>query len=46
MDDTNQFMLVGEDAKQFAKSKGFEEMNLLTEKSENEWKNGKKIGEK
>ena len=38
MDDTKHVMLVGEGAKQFAKSKGFEEMNLLTEKSEKEWK--------
>ena len=38
MEDTKHVMLVGEGAKQFAKSKGFEEMNLLTEKSEKEWK--------
>ena len=38
MDDTKHVMLVGEGAKQFAKSKGFEEMNLLTEKSKKEWK--------
>lgn len=38
MEDTKHVMLVGEGAKQFAISKGFEEVNLLTEKSENEWK--------
>ena len=38
MEDTKHVMLVGEGAKQFAISKGFEEINLLTEKSENEWK--------
>jgi len=38
MEDTKHVMLVGEGAKQFARSKGFEEVNLLTEKSENEWK--------
>jgi len=38
MEETKHVMLVGEGAKEFAKSKGFEEVNLLTEKSENEWK--------
>ena len=38
MEETKHVMLVGEGAKQFAKSKGFEETNLLTEKSESEWK--------
>ena len=38
MEDTKHVMLVGEGAKQFAISKGFKEVNLLTEKSENEWK--------
>ncbi|MFL2982808.1 MAG: N(4)-(beta-N-acetylglucosaminyl)-L-asparaginase [Candidatus Neomarinimicrobiota bacterium] len=38
MDDTKHVMLVGEGAKQFAISKGFKEINLLTDKSEGEWK--------
>ncbi|MBA64569.1 MAG: glycosylasparaginase [Candidatus Marinimicrobia bacterium] len=38
MDDTKHVMLVGEGARQFAVSSGFEETNLLTKKSENEWK--------
>ena len=39
MDDTPHVMLVGEGAKKFALDKGFEEENLLTEKSEQVWKN-------
>ncbi len=38
MEETKHVMLVGDGAKQFAKSKGFEEIKLLTKKSENEWK--------
>ena len=38
MEETKHVMLVGEGAKQFAKSQGFEETNLLTQKSESEWK--------
>ena len=39
MEDTKHVMLVGEGARKFAKSKGFKEMNLLTEKSKKEWEN-------
>ncbi len=38
MEDTKHVMLVGEGARQFAISKGFEEIDLLTEKSEKKWK--------
>ena len=38
MDDTKHVMLVGEGARQFAVSNGFKETNLLTRKSEKEWK--------
>ena len=38
MEETKHVMLVGEGARQFAISKGFQEIDLLTEKSENEWK--------
>lgn len=38
MEDTKHVMLVGEGARQFAISKGFDEVNLLTEKSKKEWK--------
>ena len=38
MEETKHVMLVGEGARQFAISKGFEEINLLTEKSEKDWK--------
>lgn len=39
MDDTPHVMLVGEGAKRFALDSGFQEENLLTEKSEQAWKN-------
>ena len=39
MDDTKHVMLVGEGARQFAVASGFKESNLLTKKSEKEWKN-------
>ncbi len=39
MDDTPHVMLVGEGAKKFALDSGFQEENLLTEKSEKAWKN-------
>ena len=38
MEDTKHVMLVGEGARQFAVSNGFEEINLLTEQSEKDWK--------
>lgn len=38
MEDTPHIMLVGEGALQFALSKGFKKENLLTEKSEKDWK--------
>ena len=38
MEETKHVMLVGEGARQFAVSKGFQEIDLLTEKSEKEWK--------
>ena len=38
MDDTKHVMLVGEGARQFAVASGFKETNILTKKSENEWK--------
>ncbi len=37
MEDTKHVMLVGEGARKFAISKGFKEMNLLTENSKKEW---------
>ena len=39
MEKTPHVMLVGEGALQFAVEQGFNKMNLLTEKSEQEWKN-------
>lgn len=39
MEDTPHVMLVGEGALQFALSKGFKKENLLTPKSEKDWKN-------
>ncbi len=41
MEDTQHVMLVGEGAKQFALEKGFEETNLLTEKSKKAWEEWK-----
>lgn len=41
MEDTQHVMLVGEGAKQFALEKGFEETNLLTEKSKKAWEKWK-----
>ena len=38
MEETPHVMIVGEGARQFAIEQGFEPMNLLTEKSEEEWK--------
>ena len=38
MEETKHVMLVGEGARQFAGSNGFEEINLLTEESEKNWK--------
>ena len=38
MEETKHVMLVGEGARQFAVSKGFEEINLMTEQSEKNWK--------
>lgn len=38
MEETKHVMLVGEGARQFAMSNGFEEINLLTEQSEKDWK--------
>ena len=38
MEETKHVMLVGEGARQFAVSNGFEEINLLTEQSEKDWK--------
>ena len=38
MEETKHVMLVGEGALQFAISKGFKEINLLTKKSKKEWK--------
>ena len=38
MEETKHVMLVGEGAKQFAVSKGFKEIDLLTSKSKKEWK--------
>ena len=38
MEETKHVMLVGEGARQFAVSNGFEEINLLTEESEKNWK--------
>jgi len=42
MEDTKHVMLAGEGAKQFAVSKGFEEMDLLTDGSRKKWKAWKK----
>lgn len=41
MEDTQHVMLVGKGAKQFALEKGFEETNLLTEKSKEAWEKWK-----
>ncbi len=41
MEDTKHVMLVGEGARQFAVSQGFEEMNLLTDGSKAEWEKWK-----
>ena len=41
MEDTKHVMLVGEGARQFAVSQGFEEMNLLTDESKAEWEKWK-----
>ena len=38
MEETIHVLLVGEGARQFAVSNGFEEINLLTEQSEKDWK--------
>ena len=38
MEETKHVMLAGEGARQFAVSNGFEEINLLTEQSEKDWK--------
>jgi len=38
MEETKHVMLVGEGARQFAVSNGFEEINLLTKESEKNWK--------
>ena len=42
MEDTKHVMLVGEGARQFAVSQGFEEMDLLTDESRKAWKKWKK----
>lgn len=42
MEETKHVMLVGEGARQFAVSQGFEEMDLLTEGSKKEWEKWKK----
>jgi len=42
MEETKHVMLAGEGAKQFAVSKGFEEMDLLTDTSREQWKKWKK----
>ncbi len=42
MEETKHVMLAGEGAKQFAVSKGFEEMNLLTDTSREQWEKWKK----
>lgn len=42
MEDTKHVMLVGEGARQFAVSQGFEEMNLLTNESKAAWEKWKK----
>ena len=42
MEDTKHVMLVGEGARQFAVSQGFEEMDLLTDESRNAWEKWKK----
>lgn len=45
MEDTPHVMLAGEGAEQFAYEKGFEKVNLLTEKSKEEWLEWKKTSE-
>ena len=42
MEDTKHVMLVGEGARQFAVSQGFEEMDLLTDESREAWEKWKK----
>ena len=42
MEDTKHVMLAGEGARQFAVSKGFEEMDLLTDDSRRKWEKWKK----
>ena len=42
MEETKHVMLAGEGAKQFAVSKGFEEMDLLTDTSREQWEKWKK----
>jgi len=42
MEDTKHVMLVGEGARQFAVSQGFEEMDLLTDESKKAWEEWKK----
>jgi len=42
MEETKHVMLVGEGARQFAISKGFEEINLLTKESQKAWEKWKK----
>ncbi len=42
MEDTKHVMLVGEGARQFAVSQGFEEMDLLTDESKKAWEKWKK----
>ncbi len=42
MEDTKHVMLVGEGARQFAVSQGFEEMDLLTDKAKKAWEKWKK----
>lgn len=42
MEETKHVMLVGEGARQFAVSQGFEEMNLLTNESKKAWEEWKK----
>ena len=45
MEDTPHVMLAGKGAEQFAYEKGFEKINLLTEKSKQEWLEWKKTSE-
>ena len=42
MEETKHVMLTGEGARQFAVSKGFEEMDLLTDDSRRKWEEWKK----